>query len=60
MALFTGVRSVFNGTLNIGFGNQFQMNTGGLHNAGVITLTGAGEYHGESRMHVHVVTSFNA
>jgi hypothetical protein len=40
---------VFNGTLNIGFSNQFQMNTGGLHNAGIITLTGAGEYHGDLR-----------
>jgi hypothetical protein len=40
---------VFNGTLNIAFGNKFEMSTGGLHNAGTVTLTGAGEYHGDLR-----------
>jgi len=40
---------VFNGTLNIGFGNQFLMNTGGLHNAGTITLTGGGRYNADLR-----------
>ncbi len=35
---------VFDGTLNIGFGNEYLMNTGGLHNRGTITITGGGQY----------------
>jgi len=40
---------VFNGTLTVGFGNQFLMNTGGLHNAGTMTLAGGGRYNGDLR-----------
>ncbi|NOY42687.1 MAG: hypothetical protein GXP26_12735, partial [Planctomycetes bacterium] len=35
---------VFDGTLNIGFGYEYLMNTGGLHNRGTITITGGGQY----------------
>jgi len=38
---------VFDGTLNIGFGYEYLMNTGGLHNRGTITITGGGEYRGD-------------
>jgi len=48
---------VFNGTLNIGFGNQFLMNTGGLHNAGTITLTGGGRYDADLRQAGQLVVS---
>ncbi len=35
---------VFDGTLNIGFGNEYLMNTGGLYNRGTVAITGGGEY----------------
>ncbi len=35
---------VFDGTLNIGFGYKYLMNTGGLYNRGTLTITGGGEY----------------